>query len=266
MKVNYKTHPILQKIADGKLGVTPVFASDQAFITEGYVNILSESFKRNVSAFRNITYVSKEYYDAAELAAPKLSGLYKDIILNNIDDIIIQGTFMVGSRVFCIKSHIKKDSEFHHSVFFAFHLSGMPIVFYETGMDGREGTFIWVSNCESDAVRKKGIEAVAHMAIADVSLIHLFKSYASVETKFVEAKSKIMKGLKKYQNDTSLDITYLTSKWFTNIVRSEGFAVRGHFRLQPKKINGEWTKELIWIKDFEKHGYTHRAQILGNAI
>jgi hypothetical protein len=37
--------------------------------------------------------------------------------------------------------------------------------------------------------------------------------------------------------------------------------VSGHFRLQPKKSNGEWTKELIWIDEFGKTGYTSNAKI-----
>ena len=44
--------------------------------------------------------------------------------------------------------------------------------------------------------------------------------------------------------------------WFTTIVRNECFSVRGHFRLQPQKDNtGNWTKELIYINEFQKHGY-----------
>jgi len=54
----------------------------------------------------------------------------------------------------------------------------------------------------------------------------------------------------------------LDSKWFTTLVKSDAFHVRGHFRLQPKKKDGEWTKELIWINDFQKEGYTAPARRL----
>ena len=90
----------------------------------------------------------------------------------------------------------------------------------------------------------------------------IFKKFADVETVFIKGNSRGVFDAEKVLNETGVPVLILDSKWFRNIVRSEGFAVRGHFRLQPKKINGEWTKELIWINDFEKHGYTSKARIL----
>ena len=95
-------------------------------------------------------------------------------------------------------------------------------------------------------------------------LIILFKKYAQVETKYLPA-NKTTKDINcKYVNETSSNITILDSKWFTTLVKSDAFKVRGHFRLQPKKKDGEWTKELIWINDFTKDGYTAPARILNN--
>ena len=51
----------------------------------------------------------------------------------------------------------------------------------------------------------------------------------------------------------------LDSTWFTNIVRSEGFAVHGHFRMQACGPNHSQRK-LTYINDFEKKGYTRRAK------
>lgn len=93
-------------------------------------------------------------------------------------------------------------------------------------------------------------------------VFYMFKSYACVETKIIEPHSRIKDIGCKYINETSLPITYLDSKWFTNLVRSGAFKVRGHFRLQPKKADGVWTRELIWINDFLKTGYTSPAKIL----
>lgn len=90
----------------------------------------------------------------------------------------------------------------------------------------------------------------------------LFKKYAKVEIKHVEPGERIKDISCKYVNDTKLGITYMDSKWFTTLVKSDAFKVRGHFRLQPKKVNGEWTKEIIWINDFEKSGYTRKAGII----
>lgn len=89
--------------------------------------------------------------------------------------------------------------------------------------------------------------------------------FSKIETHVIQdgKNRKVVIDKDKYLNETQVPVKIIDSKWFTNIVRSEGFAVRGHFRLQPKKVNGEWTKELIWINDFEKHGYTSKARILG---
>lgn len=261
MKVNYKTHPILEKLERRSLGEIPVYSKDIAIIGAGITSKLNESFKRNVDFFKTITYVSKEYYDASLKVREKLSLLMKDIVLNCIDDIHINGTFIVHDKVCFIKENLYKDSEDHHMAFMCFNKTGMPLAYYETGVPGQEGTFTWVSNVWGIKRTPENIQAVVGEMMGMIGIIHLFKSYAQVETKFVQAKSDIRNGLSRYKNDTGLDITYLTSKWFTNIVRTEGFDVSGHFRLQPKKVNGKWTKELIWIMPFKKHGYHSRAQI-----
>lgn len=96
-----------------------------------------------------------------------------------------------------------------------------------------------------------------------------FKAFAQVEIKHLLAGQKEHFFECNYENNTYTGITFLDSKWFTTLVKSDAFKVRGHFRLQPKKENGQWTKELIWISDFQKEGYTAPARKLlqnGNAI
>ena len=62
------------------------------------------------------------------------------------------------------------------------------------------------------------------------------------------------------ENKSGLRIKYIDSRWLREIIRTEGFKVRGHFRLQPMKDeDGEWTRKLIYINEFEKHGYHRRA-------
>lgn len=261
MKVNYKTHPILEKLERRSLGVIPVYDVDKAMVNAGVDVRLNQSFKRNIDSFKKITYVSKEYYEASLRVREKLTLLMKDIVLNCIDNIHINGTFIVHDKVCFIKQNLYKDSEDHHLAFLCFNKAGMPLAYYETGIPGQEGTFMWISNIWNAGKDTQSIQAVLSEMMAMVGVIHFFQSYAQVETKFVQAKSDVRSGLSRYQNNTGLDITYLTSKWFTNIVRSEGFEVSGHFRLQPKKVNGEWTKELIWIMPFKKHGYRSNAQI-----
>lgn len=92
----------------------------------------------------------------------------------------------------------------------------------------------------------------------------LFKKYAPIDIEVVSPlKRAVNKDTKeKTVNDTGLDVIVLDSRWFREIIRTEGFTVRGHFRLQPCKDDaGVWTRKLIFIKEFEKHGYHRRAMI-----
>lgn len=69
----------------------------------------------------------------------------------------------------------------------------------------------------------------------------------------------------KVTNHSEFNVYIVDSSWNKLIIRSEGFAVVGHFRLQPCGIN-HIDRKLIWIDAFEKHGYKRRpkAEIIHN--
>lgn len=92
-----------------------------------------------------------------------------------------------------------------------------------------------------------------------VLVFHLFKKYADVETKILLPKEKSRVFDCKYHNDSDYQIRIMDSTWFTNLIKSDAFKVRGHFRFQPCG-QALKDKKLIWIKDFKKEGYTRRAQ------
>ena len=96
-------------------------------------------------------------------------------------------------------------------------------------------------------------------------IVMAFKKFASVELDIVKPRSRKKSTLDpqgKVVNDTGVEVTLLDSSWFREIIRNEGFKVRGHFRLQPcKNEKGEWTRKLIYINEFEKHGYHRRAKM-----
>ena len=103
-----------------------------------------------------------------------------------------------------------------------------------------------------------------HSSLNDIINVILFKKYADVET--VEAKSfkKVPFAPEpdgKILLDSTLKVKCLDCSWFRTIVRTEGFLVRGHLRLQPyKNDKGEWDYKLIYIDTFQKHGYIRRAK------
>lgn len=92
-----------------------------------------------------------------------------------------------------------------------------------------------------------------------LSILNFIK-YADIEIKVLPSNKKIKEFNCKYINDTSSNIKILNSTWFTTLIQTDSFKVSGHFRLQPKKKNGEWIKELIWIEEYEKSGYVSIAK------
>lgn len=67
------------------------------------------------------------------------------------------------------------------------------------------------------------------------------------------------KNVDKITNTSNNTVFVVDSTWNTIVVRTEGFAVRGHFRLQSCG-EGHKDRKLTWIDAFEKHGYTRRPK------
>jgi len=67
----------------------------------------------------------------------------------------------------------------------------------------------------------------------------------------------------KVTNTAQNTVYVVDSSWNKLIIRTDGFAVRGHFRLQPCG-DGMRDRKLIWISAFEKSGYkrTPKAEII----
>lgn len=60
----------------------------------------------------------------------------------------------------------------------------------------------------------------------------------------------------KIINSLPFPIITVTSNWNIASIRTEGFDVSGHFRLQPTKAG----TKMIFIEPFRKHGYTRTAK------
>jgi hypothetical protein len=93
----------------------------------------------------------------------------------------------------------------------------------------------------------------------------VFKKYGNINIETVAARKTLKRSQilgEKVNNFMGIDVQVLDSRWFTTICRDEGFLVSGHFRLQNVKENGEWTKRLIYINPYAKHGYHRLAPIV----
>jgi len=219
---------------------------------EGYskVNRIIEKMYLLSAEFKKVASVSSAFVDAAVKARKQLIPLIiKDIDAGNLLD--FSGTLLCGNGAYLYRI-CYAESKADIIEVFQFHKDGCLY-----GYSSANGSYNYFRD-------KSEADDWMESKVFFILLVLYFKKYAQVEIVESKARTKIHAHGCKYLNETDLDIEYLDSKWFTTLVNSKGFKVGGHFRLQPKKKEGEWTKELIWIEDFEKKGYNRKAGILNN--
>ncbi|KAA6438870.1 hypothetical protein FEM33_15255 [Dyadobacter flavalbus] len=221
-------------------------------------SFFEEHWSRHARLFgKEVLVVSKAYEDAAVRASDKLYNLVESIREKKEFNLSIQGSYIVKSVMFMCDLRFDNTDGFE-GVLYIFLPNGIPYG-YISLPEGR----IWVSK-DSDVNIQDTTDLLGYFcSLVDmIFVIKLFQLYADSELKVVKPNQTLKKlDLGYIKNESPFEITYLNSNWFTTLVRSEGFEVRGHFRLQPKKVDGEWTKELIWISDFVKSGYTSKSKI-----
>lgn len=95
--------------------------------------------------------------------------------------------------------------------------------------------------------------------IQDLIRVLIFLELTEPEIVVIAAGKKYGQAPIGYSNSSASKICIVDSTWNKFIVRTEGFGVRGHFRLQPC---GERSQELklIWIDAFQKNGYVRKPR------
>jgi hypothetical protein len=236
MKISYRTHPVIKRVEKEKDIKIPFFFSK----TE---RESAEANKRLFNkAYNNIQVLSDPFIKALELSREKL---YKQEYFDEIKN--VSGMLISGNRSY-LYDFIDQDN-IHLVVFNC----DAPFLFARVINGSLSG---WITPDFKSSIDKNQI---LNYEVSDIVTTLIFIKYAEIDTKELPANKKQAGINCKYINDTSSNIKYLNITWFTNLVKSDGFNVRGHFRLQPKKKEGKWTKELIWINEFQKEGYTRRA-------
>lgn len=260
MKISYRTHPALEYLKDGKFELKiSEYDLDSSEKVAPFTNLF---YCHKIWYNKEIFLVSNAFFEATVRSLPKLSKIYNEL-QDKPESFHISGTYIIKNQVFCIDYNSWEWSKFDDLSLFVFRKNGELNIQYTKGKeDDQPKRYCWTSNIEKTFFSKFNTTEICCNAFLIVLFIWLFKKYAQVETKYLPPNKRVKDINCKYVNDTSLGITHLDSRWFTNLVKSDAFKVRGHFRLQPKKKDGEWTKELIWITDFEKKGYTSKARKL----
>lgn len=267
MKISYRTHPILEKLAECKLGLIGLFPEDEYIrLDDNFIKEVRENFKTFAPKFAsNVELISKPFNDALILAKDKMIA---DDVWSGVE--YSEGTILnfVGFNLcYVIEPTGIVDEEtglvIYRDMFYMF----LNDVFVMYAVNNEIHSRCWCSKrleelferiMPNSTMADRWNEAHIHYKTILIALLNFIK-YAPIEVKNLPALGKTKDIICKYVNDTKVKMRVLDSTWFTTLVKSDGFKVRGHFRLQPKKKEGQWTKELIWINEFQKDGYTRRA-------
>jgi hypothetical protein len=253
MKISYRTHPALKFLDEGLSSMTVGLDDKEHFELrcKNFSNV-SECFEENKDEFKkNVSFISKPFYEAVTLAFEKM--LSPELSEGGVAN-APSGTLIAGYHTIY---YTFANNQF---VCFGFHAD--MLVFLIRGGDNQHISFFSEGYYKVLYGEHYEYKLVIPYIIRKLIVTLNFIKYAEVQTKHVVAGQKVKGVACKYVNDTKIGITFLDSKWFTTLVKSDAFKVRGHFRLQPKKKDGEWTKELIWINEFQKEGYTAPAKML----
>lgn len=256
MKISYRTHPALKYFEDGFYDFLVLDIDMNHFKLRCKSGSNCHNiFQANIRQFKsNIKYLSRPFCEAINLSARKI--VNHELIEKYYADKRIMGTILFDD----------------YSIFYNLEtaviviMKGRELLFFlKGGEDANEHiTYFAESYYKEQHGVKYRYEKVLGFIFYQLFSILGFIDFCPIEAKELKANSKKNHIGCKYVNDTDLNIQYLDSKWFTTLVKSDAFKVRGHFRLQPCG-EGLKARKLIWINEFEKEGYTAPARKLSNS-
>lgn len=280
MKLSHRNYPGLRMLDEGKLGKIAVYQADAAIISnEDIVSSMTSLFKSNFERYKtSIRWISEPFNEAIRKS---MSSLIRDDVWNNIGTEC--GTIL-NFRLPFIKDEITvfysvegtgrvdiNGCGIHNCIIYYFVKDIFLGMRVQNNSDGFNALFsntvlpdfnLW-KQANSNLLPNVDIDMnevdnfIYSLVIAYIN----FTKYAQVETKYLKPKQRIKDIACKYTNDTNSNIEILNSTWFTNLVKSDAFGVRGHFRLQACG-EGRKDRKLIWINEFQKEGYTAKARML----
>ncbi|MEI6949740.1 hypothetical protein V9K67_21310 [Paraflavisolibacter sp. H34] len=253
MKLSYHTNPALALLH------APVGKRQMPIPPEALVDFLpvqrhiKESLDRYTDLFRsNVQVITNPFAEAIHLCYDKLQTEEVMCSLENLSGCLIYP----GSYSFLY--HLENQQK---GVIFFFSCNRLA---YYTSYDHGKAVICDMMH-QSPSFKDQSQFQIWDEVVNFLSTTLAFIKFAEVQTRYLPAGKKVKDISCMYLNETDLKVQLLDCRWITTLVRTEGFKVRGHFRLQPKKRNGEWTKELIKIDEYMKTGYTMKAGKLRKA-
>jgi hypothetical protein len=258
MRISYKTHPALKFFLERDQSVLQI-ANTGIKVDIERLSLLFDRISIDLKFFNGkLNVISKEFLGAANKAAKSLGALVLDILESKESSLLAEDIYLINSNIIYIKV-IKEEGKAAHMTSITTTKEGIVLsCFFSVGFDEPAISYF----PEGLQMSNGPLENFTVFAFESL-VFHLFKHYSEIEIKEVcrNKKEKVKGDDRPLFNELPVSILHLNSTWFTEIIRSEGFDVRGHMRRQPyKKETGEWHHKLIWINPFRKNGYHRRAQ------
>jgi hypothetical protein len=226
-----------------------LYGLQEQFAQEGF----ADCFKDNVQ------FITQPFYEAYRKAEKKLREVVLETEIDDAGTFILQWPQHTQTIFYRIKSKGDGTTD---------NIEAFIVMFTKASRNDSYALDLSIyltmeEHQMMDVIWKGFVEQGRDLAwwVADLMLLKTFMKYAEVESKVINAQKKERHLGIKYLNETNKNIEILDSTYFTTISRTEGFGVKGHFRLQPYGI-GMKDRRLTWISDFTKNGYTRKAKIL----
>lgn len=181
-------------------------------------------------------YICQSVYKAAEMI--KITENFTGRTLKNIKE--GKYTYLMGKhqmvRFIAIPGFIK-----------GFYFDDKQNIAFEWGIEMENGQYF--------------LSHSRNIEFSTIMQVLTFVELGDIEVKYLE--SLRTNGAKKKEgkiyNASHHNVYVVDSTWNQILIRTEGFAVRGHFRLQPCG-EGNKDRKLIWVSAYEKDGYTRKPK------
>jgi len=244
MKISYRTNPIIKYLETGTTGfkIAEIDKNNWNHDIGQRINSFLSEYKKELQG--NIKIITQPFADAIDSAQKKLIDLYNEQKIE-----LFTG---ISTGVLCYSRMTEIYTYNENKMVLLNFYRDILTAYIEIYNDNRN--YIFLSNSYGSAWNFKRNEIV-DLLTQSLLLTVWFIKHCEIKIKFLPPKKKIKDINCKYFNETNSNIQILDSTWFTTLVQSNGFKVRGHFRLQPCG-EGMKDRKIIWINDFEKHGYT----------
>lgn len=255
------------KVLDGQIG--DLYCEPHAEENSDREFTLSQmrSFlKQNIPLFKaNVFAMSKPFLEALGDSLPALNkSMDKDVDFMYSNLKYEAGTYINQKEVTFYK--INKEAQTITAVIIIdgeIVYGGLNIGVGEKSKDSRFFIPRFVLFGKNIVEREEILTITLRKALVPLA-IALFRTYSDHEMKIISGNDYgTLNGI-TYKNGNRRSITILDSSWYTSIVRTEGFMVTGHLRMQPCGA-GNTQRKLIYVDSFMKHGYVRKAKMLEEA-